>query len=126
MQLYYDIKIYIVKILRYKANIMYKRTNIPVGIPYGHAMVTRRSSSPFTFFTAHPTSVGETWLQHAHFALSVAGTLVMAGVAAAVHAVFPALCQTTASRAIDRLHARIHGHRGVEAAETLTQDSLVA
>ena len=61
-------------------------------------------------FTDHPASVGETWGEHARFALSVAGTLAVAAMAATVHAVVPALFPTTASRAINRLHDRVH-HR---------------
>ena len=38
----------------------------------------------------------------------------MAAVAAAVHALVPALCETTASRAVVRLHAQIHGHRDAD------------
>ena len=66
-------------------------------------------------FTRHPASVGQTWLQHGRFALRISGTLTVAAVAAAVHAVVPALCETTASRAVDRLHAQIHGLRDADA-----------
>ena len=66
-------------------------------------------------FTRHPASVGQTWVQHCRFALSVSRTLTVAAVAAAVHAVVPALCETTASRAVDRLHAQIHGLRDTDA-----------
>ncbi len=62
-------------------------------------------------FTRHPASVGQTWVQHGRFALSVSWTLTLAALAAAVHAVVPALCETTASRAVDRLHAKIHARR---------------
>ncbi len=84
------------------------------------------SPGPYGPFTAHPASVGETWSQHARFAFSAAGTLAMAAMAAAVHAVLPFLCQTTASRAIDRLHARVHGPRGGEAATITTVEPLAA
>ena len=66
-------------------------------------------------FTRHPASVGQTWVQHGRFALAVSGTLTLAAVAAAVHALVPALCETTASRAVDRLHAQIHGLRDSDA-----------
>ena len=65
-------------------------------------------------FTRHPANVGQTWVQHCRFALSVSRTLTVAAVAAAVHAVVPALCETTASRAVDRLHAQIHGLRDAD------------
>ncbi len=77
-------------------------------------------------FTDHPASVGETWGQHARFALSAAGTLAMAAMAATVHAILPALFPTTASRAVDRLHARIHGSRGAEAGRITTMESRTA
>ncbi len=60
-------------------------------------------------FTEHPKTVGESWARHARFALSASGLLVRAALAAAVHAVVPALFETTASRTVDKLHARIHG-----------------
>ncbi len=81
-------------------------------------------------FTEHPASVGKTWGQHARFALSAAGTLAMAAMAATVHAVVPALFPTTASRAIDRLHARVHhradGPPGAEPAKIVTMESRTA
>ena len=58
-------------------------------------------------FTEHPASVDETYLQHAAFALGFSGQLFRAAFAALVHAVFPALFQTTASGIIRRLHGRI-------------------
>ena len=67
-------------------------------------------------FTEHPATVGESWAEHARSALSTSGLLAAAALAAAVHAVVPALFETTASRTIDRLHARVHGSRGAGAA----------
>lgn len=58
-------------------------------------------------FLEHPASVDETYFQHMRFALSFAGTLFVAAFAALAHAFIPALCETTASRIIKRLHARI-------------------
>ena len=77
-------------------------------------------------FTEHPASVGETWGQHARVALSAAGTLAMAAMAATLHAIVPALFPTTASRAVDRLHARIHGPRGAEAAKITNMEHRTA
>lgn len=62
---------------------------------------------PVSFFTAHPASVNETYFQHMRFALGFAGTLLLAAGAALVHAIFPALCEKTASRIVGRLHARL-------------------
>ena len=67
-------------------------------------------------FTEHPASIGESWVEHARLALSISGLLAGAALAAAVHAVVPALFETTASRTIDRLHVLVHGSRGAGAA----------
>ena len=67
-------------------------------------------------FTEHPATVGQSWAVHARFALSISGLLAGAALAAAVHAVVPALFETTASRTIDRLHALVHGSQDAGAA----------
>ena len=64
-------------------------------------------NGPMAFFTAHPASVNESYFQHMRFALGFAGLLVLAAGAARVHAVFPALCETTASRLVRRMHDRL-------------------
>ncbi|MFT6944054.1 MAG: hypothetical protein ACJAVT_000191 [Yoonia sp.] len=58
-------------------------------------------------FLDHPATVHETYLQHMRFAFGFAFWLGTAALAALVHAVIPVLCQTTASRVLMRLHARI-------------------
>ncbi|MEL6958891.1 MAG: DUF6356 family protein [Pseudomonadota bacterium] len=58
-------------------------------------------------FRAHPATVGETYLQHMAFAFGFAFWLAVAAGAAMVHAVFPALCETTASRILTRLSGRM-------------------
>lgn len=58
-------------------------------------------------FHDHPASVGESYGQHFRFALRFSALLVMAGLAAFVHALIPPLFQTTASRMVRRLHAEI-------------------
>ena len=50
----------------------------------------------------------ETYLGHMRFALGFAAALFVAGGAALLHAFVPPLCETTASRAVKRLHAQIH------------------
>ena len=60
-----------------------------------------------SLFLAHPESVGETYLEHQGVALSFAGELLAAGLACGVHAVVPGLFTRTASRSIERLHARL-------------------
>ena len=56
-------------------------------------------------FTAHPSSVGETYAEHGRFALRYGARMTMGGLAAMVHALFPFLFVTTASRALDELNA---------------------
>jgi hypothetical protein len=57
-------------------------------------------------FTAHPTSVGETYGQHCRFAFAFGITMLRGGVAAIIHAIFPFLLVTTASQALADLNAR--------------------
>ena len=58
-------------------------------------------------FTAHPASVGESYFEHMRVALSFAVPLGKAAGAALVHAFLPFLCESTASRTVKELHARI-------------------
>lgn len=68
---------------------------------------THRQTLLDRWFLAHPATVDETYFQHMRFALGFAFWLITAGVAALVHAVFPALCETTASRILRKLTARM-------------------
>jgi Family of unknown function (DUF6356) len=56
-------------------------------------------------FTSHPASVGETYGEHCVFAFAFGVRMVVGGAAAMIHAVFPFLCVTTASRTLDELNA---------------------
>jgi hypothetical protein len=56
-------------------------------------------------FTAHPSFLGETYAQHGRFALLFGARIAIGGLAAMVHALFPFLFVTTASRALDELNA---------------------
>ena len=58
-------------------------------------------------FLDHPARVDETYFQHMRFALGFSFWLGLAALAALIHAVIPAACETTASRILKRLHARI-------------------
>ncbi|MFN3546691.1 MAG: DUF6356 family protein [Mesorhizobium sp.] len=58
-------------------------------------------------FTAHPATVGESYLGHMAFAAWFASRLFLAGGAALVHAFLPFLFETTASRIVRELHQRI-------------------
>lgn len=63
-------------------------------------------------FTAHPASVGETYLQHLRFALRFGARMMAGGLAAVIHAVFPFCFVTTASRINDELLAMRAASRG--------------
>ncbi len=72
------------------------------------------NSTPFQrVFLDHPASVDETYFEHMRFALGFSGTLFLAAFAALAHALIPACCETTASRIIRRLYARIE-NRGAQ------------
>jgi Family of unknown function (DUF6356) len=58
-------------------------------------------------FVTHPRSVDEGYLAHAGVALRFAMLLVLAGLAAAVHALIPALFETRASSIVKKLHAEM-------------------
>lgn len=63
-------------------------------------------------FTAHPASVGESYLEHMRFACRFGCRMLVGGAAAVVHSVFPFLFITTASRINDELveiRAKSHG-----------------
>jgi hypothetical protein len=62
-------------------------------------------------FLAHPRTVNESYLEHSAFALRIAGRLLLAGLAALVHAIVPCLCETTASRIILAMNADILARR---------------
>lgn len=57
-------------------------------------------------FLEHPRSVGETYFGHMAFAGWFASKLFIAGGAALAHAVFPFMCERTASDAVAELYER--------------------
>lgn len=58
-------------------------------------------------FTAHPATVGETYVQHSRFAFRFACKLILAGGAAFVHALLPFAFEHTAGNIIRGLHRDI-------------------
>ena len=58
-------------------------------------------------FLAHPRTVDESYFAHMRFALSISARLLAAGLAALVHAFVPCLFETTASRIVRAIYARI-------------------
>jgi hypothetical protein len=63
------------------------------------------------FFTDHPATVGENYLQHLGSALSFAGPLFLATVCVVVHALLPFLFPRTASHIVMRLNERMVTNR---------------
>ncbi len=59
-------------------------------------------------FLTHPRSVDETYFEHLLFASKFAATLMLAAMAALVHALVPALFDKTASRIVAQLYDRTH------------------
>lgn len=68
-------------------------------------------------FTEHPESVGETYGEHFKVASGFAGSLAIAAMAAAVHAVVPSLCEKTASKRIMAMHSKITSGRRAHTAD---------
>ena len=58
-------------------------------------------------FLDHPASVGESYLEHASFAARFGWTMFIGSLACFVHALIPALCQSTGSATVMRLHDRL-------------------
>ena len=59
-------------------------------------------------FLEHPKQVDETYSQHAFFALSFASKLFIAGIAATIHALVPAMFEKTASSIVAELYRKTH------------------
>lgn len=75
-----------------------------------------------SLFLAHPAHCGESYFTHARFALGAAWTLFGAAFAAFVHALVPALFETTASRTVIRLYPTM-AHRNALARGEAGQDA---
>lgn len=71
------------------------------------AHTTSRRNPFAVLFLDHPATVNETYFGHMRFAFGFAFWLGVAAMAALVHALIPAVCETTASRILRRLHARM-------------------
>ncbi len=58
-------------------------------------------------FTAHPHSVGESYLEHALFACRYGAKMTVGGIAAIAHGLVPFLFTTTGSRITRELNATL-------------------
>ncbi|MFL2845513.1 MAG: DUF6356 family protein [Candidatus Puniceispirillaceae bacterium] len=59
-------------------------------------------------FLDHPRQVNETYFQHGQVAFSYAFKLLVASMAATVHALVPSLFERTASTIVAELHQKRH------------------
>ena len=73
---------------------------------------------------AHLNAVGETYFEHMRFALFVGGLAVGAGLACILHALVPALCERSCSRAVASLQ-RLFADRRQLAAVALENSALL-
>ena len=62
-------------------------------------------------FTAHPATVDETYFEHARFAFRFSAHLLLAGLAALVHAILPFCFEKTAGNIIGKLYGEIAARR---------------
>ena len=56
-------------------------------------------------FLEHPRSLGMSWAKHGGGAVRIGCELIVAGMAALVHAVFPGWCTDTAGKVVTRTYA---------------------
>ena len=62
-------------------------------------------------FKEHPASVGESYVGHLMQATAFGLRMIAAGMACVLHGLFPFLCVTTGSEAMQRLHAEMAARR---------------
>ena len=71
-------------------------------------------------FSDHPSSVGETYLEHGRFALGFGWAMFRGSIACFVHAVFPWAHQRTGSRTVMRLHGQLALNRHKQRADEMS------
>jgi hypothetical protein len=73
-----------------------------------------------TLFTAHPATVGETYVQHLGQASRFGVRMILGGLACLIHGLLPFLFVRTGSATISELHTRMvtHRRRGPEMSAT--------
>ena len=69
-------------------------------------------------FLDHPASVEESYGEHFMVAAGFGATMILGGLGALCHAVLPAVCTTTGSDTITKLHARMVAKRNAKRAAT--------
>jgi hypothetical protein len=68
-----------------------------------------------SIFNQHPSSVGESWGEHAANAWSFSWRLQIAAIAALIHALLPFMFTKTASKIVTNLHDHMVVHRSKSA-----------
>jgi len=63
-------------------------------------------------FTKHPSSIGETYLQHLGKALAYSLKFLSLSICCLTHGVFPFMFEHTASNEIERLNKKLQARRG--------------
>ena len=74
---------------------------------------------------AHLAQAGEEYLIHMRFAATVGLLMIGAGLACLLHAIVPALCQSTCSRTVDQLQALFADRRRLDDTLAATEPVLV-
>lgn len=69
-------------------------------------------------FLDHPASVGESFTEHFGVATSFGLTMIAGGIGAVIHGFLPFAFQTTGSRTIEGLHAKLVAKRAAKRAAT--------
>lgn len=73
-------------------------------------------------FLDHPSTVGESYLEHLQTSAGFAGTMILAGMACLIHALVPGLFTRTGSAAIGRLYNRMVANRAGQIHQALEAD----
>ena len=64
-------------------------------------------------FQEHPAKVGESYFEHMVFAFGFSWRLLRAGLAAFIHGLVPACCETTASSEVLAMSSEIQARRAL-------------
>jgi Family of unknown function (DUF6356) len=72
------------------------------------------------WFCEHPSSVGETYLEHGHHALKFGWAMLRGSMACFIHAAFPWVHTRTGSQAIVRLHGQMVINRRKQRADEMS------
>lgn len=77
-------------------------------------------------FNRHPTAIGESYAQHLAQAAAFGATMIVAGLACLIHAIFPFWFEKTASDCIKRLHAKMSARLRVDTPAPQTSTAVQA